>query len=186
MIKKEKIIVLLLIASLVLGASAFGMSFYLIKLSGGGKLNLIRTADNGNSADDATSAIQLPKKNEILRLDEKAGELASSFALVYGQASLKELGPKMTEEMKKNEAQKEKIFSQSKDPVARITTTGIISQQVISLDDKAGVDLLMFTVERIEKKAEGDRKFNQDLLLMLKRAGDEWKVDNAEWQKESQ
>ncbi|MFA6171250.1 MAG: hypothetical protein WCW77_04055 [Patescibacteria group bacterium] len=192
MINKEKIIVLLLIFNLILGVSAFGMSFYLIKLSNAGKLNSIKPADSVNANDEsakAGSAIpadQLPEDIDIQELDPVAGELASSFASVYGNASLKELGPKMTEEMKKREAQKEKTLSRSKTPVVQITTTGILSQQVISLDDKAGMDLLMLTTERIEKKDGGDRKFSQGLLLTIVRVGNGWKVDNAEWQKESQ
>ena len=194
MLNKEKIIVLLLIFNLILGASAFGMSFYLIKLAGGGGLNSIKPADSVNANDEsakAGSAIpadQLPEDIDIQELDPVAGELASSFASVYGKATLKELGPKITEEMKKREAQKEKMTSQSKIPVGQYTTTEVLSQQVISLDDSAGKYLLMFTLERQEAKAgeKGGRKFNQDLLLTIVRVGNGWKVDNAEWQEESQ
>jgi len=145
-----------------------------------------------NGSSNAGLSSSSPDTSDPLAIKELSPGIESfarSFVTAYGAyPQPKEIsdGLKLTKQMKKMVDQKVKFKDGSLDNVQSIDTE-VLSVRPFSADPSANKILLTVAARRSEiKKGEAEpREFDQDMLLTLKLEDNEWKVDNAEWQKES-
>jgi len=199
--RKEKIIILLLVVSLVFSCLSFGISLYSLKAqSADSKSISFRDNPEMNYWDMMTNGLDISSlsgsspdssdSSAIAELSPGIESFARSFVAAYGtypQPEAIESGVKLTKQMKKMVDQGVKFKDGSLDNVQSISTE-VLSVHYFSGESSKGKMLLTVSTKRSEaRKGESEpRIFNQDMLLTLKTEDNEWKVDNAEWQKESQ
>ena len=53
---------------------------------------------------------------------------------------------------------------------------------IASVEQSAAAAKFIVTTQRIEKTDNGEKTFQQDIVLDMKKIGDEWRVDGAYWQ----
>lgn len=123
---------------------------------------------------------------------EEAGRLSMAFAERYGSSSsqsdfnnLRDLEVFMTDGMRARSEQY--IATEQAKPASTSyegTTTKAVVLNMESFDAAAGIAKVTVKTKRQEKKDGAEtRSYDQSLALTLKKVGNEWKVDSAEWSK---
>ena len=68
------------------------------------------------------------------------------------------------------------------DPAGYYYEISTEAPMIASVEQSATAAKFVVTTQRIEKTDNGEKTFQQDIVLDMKKIGDEWRVDGAYWQ----
>lgn len=126
------------------------------------------------------------------RAQQDASRLSLSFAERYGSSSnqsdfsnLSDLEVFMTDAM--IERTRDFVAAEQAKATDMKAYSGIITKAVVAdiknFDDTAGTASALVKTKRQEQAGTSPRTYDQTLSLTLKKVGNQWKVDSAEWLK---
>ena len=110
-------------------------------------------------------------------------ERFGSYSNQSGYSSLAELEALSTESfaawLQSNYVPK---LKKEHDPAGYYYEISTEAPMIASVEQSAAAAKFIVTTQRIEKTDNGEKTFQQDIVLDMKKIGDEWRVDGAYWQ----